>query len=823
MSWTDCLRDAVKDGRLRQEAADQAIELFDEIEESLKNTMHADAATIEAGLRAYKALQHEAFEKKRRELLRIKNWQGIAKNMKEYRNARGEVDPAAAMLAHLDRDEFAGFSNLEARRKRVLGALHGKMDNVLATFRRNIAGEVREKALLDDLAREAFGEDTGNAAAKELAQAWSETAEYARQRFNAAGGRIPKRADWGMPQTHDSLKVRQTAYSEWRDFIAPKLDLQKMIDEATGQPFTPERLEFALREVYETIRSEGIHKMQPSGQPRGKTLASRHADHRFLAFKSADEWLEYQKRFGGNDVYSTMMAHLEGMSRDIAALEILGPNPQATLRFMEQFAKKWGAENNKIDKVNRAGKLARDMYGIYSGGTNAPIDGRIGRGFAGLRQVLQSAQLGAAAISAITDLNYGRIARAHSGIPQAKVIPSILKMLNPVDLSDQRLAVRSGLIAENWSSVAFAQTRYLGDISGPEISRRMADFVMRTSGLSPWTQGGRWAFGMDFMGMLADNAGKVFDELHPDLQSTMRRYGIDGDHWEVMRATGLYEYKGALFLRPDDIATRGDLEPGFADNLADRFMEMIQSETEFAVPSTSLRGRAGLIGEARPGTVQGELLRSFAMYKSFAVTLFHTHVARMVHQKGAMARGRYAANLVISTTLMGALALQLKEISKGRDPRPMNGENAGAFWGAALLQGGGLGIFGDFLFGGLNRFGGGLPETIAGPVAGFGKDTIDLTLGNLAQVAAGENTNAGNDLVRYLRRYTPGGSLWYARLGYERLVLDELQKAIDPDASRRFRNLERKYSREFNQGYWWEPGDNAPARAPEMSNAVEAR
>ena len=54
--------------------------------------------------------------------------------------------------------------------------------------------------------------------------------------------------------------------------------------------------------------------------------------------------------------------------------------------------------------------------------------------------------------------------------------------------------------------------------------------------------------------------------------------------------------------------------------------------------------------------------------------------------------------------LLGGLAVQLKEIAKGNDPRPMD---SAEFWLAAVMQGGGLGIFGDFFSASTSRTGAG--------------------------------------------------------------------------------------------------------------------
>ena len=79
---------------------------------------------------------------------------------------------------------------------------------------------------------------------------------------------------------------------------------------------------------------------------------------------------------------------------------------------------------------------------------------------------------------------------------------------------------------------------------------------------------------------------------------------------------------------------------------------------------------------------------------------------------------------------MGGVALQMKDVARGRDPRPINEK----FIFAAMAQGGGWGIFGDFLFSDMNRYGRGGMSTLAGPIYGVGEDAFRLTLGNIQQL-----------------------------------------------------------------------------------------
>ena len=822
MSFRNCIDDAARAGEITPDQAVMARDLFDELEAEYQGKMNKAAAQAKAGQDTFDTLRRQAIRRKRNKVAQLRAWQEISKNLDNYRDRLGRADPFKAALAIFEQDNASTFSSVTQRIDEVKSEAYANMSGFLAEFRRNLIGEVRKKAKLKNVAREIFGESTGDASASELAQAWSKTAELLRKRFNMAGGAIPKRQDWGLPQMHDQLAVSKAGYQQWRDYITPRLNINKMIDETTGLPFSPQKLELALRDVYESISTDGMNKLKPGGQAAGKSMANRRQDHRFLVFKDADTWMQYQEKFGNANVFDTMIGHIDMMARDIGMMEIMGPNPKATTTFIKQtLAKKAGGDPDLANRARGTSKTIDELYMAITGNVNAPINSFWAATFAGTRQVLQSAQLGSAAVAAITDLNFQRMARSFAGLPQTRMLGQYLKFLNPLGAKEKgELAIRLGLIAEGWTSIASAQMRYVGDISGPEVTRRIADFVMRASLLSPMTQAGRWSFGMEFMGTLADNVGKKFDDLPPMLKKTLERYDIGADRWDMIRATPLYDEQGAKFLRPLDVKSRTDLTPTMANQLGIRLMEMINTETNFAVPSTSVRGRVALTGETRPGTIAGEMTRSFAMYKSFGITLVNTHLMRGMAQAGVRGKGVYFADLLISATIMGALAMQLKEMSKGRDPRPMDSPE---FWGAAFLQGGGLGIYGDFLFADVNRFGGGLAETIAGPVVGFANDVRKLTLGNIMEVASGDDSNTASEMVKFVQRYTPGTSLWYMRLGLERLLFDRLQLYTDPKAAQKFRTLRNKYKREYDQEYWWAPGKPAPARRPDLGAMLPSR
>ena len=410
-----------------------------------------------------------------------------------------------------------------------------------------------------------------------------------------------------------------------------------------------------------------------------------------------------------------------------------------------------------------------------------------------------------------------------NGLPQTSIISDYLKNLMGLGLGErQMLATRLGISADEFTTVAATLERYVGDITGPEVTKRLADFTMRVSILSPLTYAGRRAFGVQYFGTLADTSKYTWKEIgkkEPMLKESLERAGIDEAEWDIIRATPFEEYKGAEFFSVKNLEQRADLPKGAGTKLATKILTAINQETNKAVPSTTVEGRAFLQGDQAGGTFRGEVLNSFAMYKSFSFAVWNTWLKpAFTTTKGRSRKYKHLANLIISTTLMGALAYQLKQISRGKDPMPMN---TGEFWRAAFIQGGGGGVFTDFALGSsTSKYDMTLGETIAGPVFSFFSDLLDLTFGNLAQLNRGEKTNAAGEAIKFAGRYTPGSSLWYTRLAGERLLYDQMQYWADPDYGSKIRRKMRR-DRKLGQPYWWRPGKTEPDRPPDLSNMFE--
>lgn len=829
MTFRQCLDNAESEGVLTRQEAERFRSEYKRLTQAL-SAEYGAGAEREAARRTFNAFAESAMRKKRNKLNQARIVKRLETAQKAYRGLDGKASPGLFLVNLIeDIGGRAGLSTVTQRHRAHLSRAHAIMTDAIRAFERDFVGRTRNIETLKNVVRELFGADSGDAPAKTYARAWTEASEYLRQRFNAAGGAILKLESWGLPQFHDTIAVGRVAAQDWVDYVSPRLDRTKMLDRDTGAPLDDAALKSILFDMHNTIRTGGWSKVEPSGAIAGTSLANRRLDSRVLHFKSPDDWLDYQGRFGQGDAFAAMMGHLDQMSRDIAQMEILGPNPTATMRHLGQSAEKAARESG--DSVMGQVKAAERMLALFNGSANVPENVKIANVVAATREFVTAAKLGFSALSSVTDIKTQRLARRISGVNSNAVIADLFKTLSPSNAATRRLAVRSGLIADGAAHVGAAYARYMGELHARGITRWLADTSLRWNGLSPMTQAHKWTFGMEFMGQAADYADKSIDALRSGGEAekafakTLENYQL-ADKWDAIRAARAYEPEPDVkFLRAEDVARDA------GDDVGLRYFEMIDSQTKIAIPEAMLRARQALHGGA-PGTPGNILLGSFSSFKNYpaSISLILHHLSMTEAMRaggglnGAATGAMFAAQIIAGLTLYGAVAMQLKEIAKGRDPRNMNpASKAGRdFWAQAVFQGGGLGIFGDFVNSASNREGGNIEATIAGAPFGLVSDIASLTIGNAAEKLADpqKDVHFGRDAVNVLRYNTPLANTWWISQAYQRLILDNLQRLADPEADAYFRRQDRSRRRQFGNGYYYAPGQNLPQRGPDFESVL---
>lgn len=884
--FRSCIVEALAKGEIDQDVAAMAEEAYDDAFEAASETLGPVDADRMAAEKAMAKLEAEAIEARRRRQLAVRTRRAALETIAGLKTRRGYtgVKPlgggdgsgkppkggwvqggtppekgkpyssgavAAMGLKRLieNRPGLSGAPgpSVAGRYRYVRGKFDAMMADLIERFETRTGFDAPGRAHMDNIVRELFGEDTGDQAAKALGEAWSKTAETARQMFNAAGGAIGKLERWGLPQQWDAARVREVGRDAWVAEILPRLDRSAMVDRMTGQPFTDARLKAVLGETWESIATGGASKVKPGERLGQGVLAKQRGEERFLVFKSADDWMAAQKAFGEGDPYQAMMGHLDGMASDIAQLQILGPNPRHQFKWLAEFARREAAMEEAAgvkgarDRAEGLVLEAERMLGHYNGDLNMPVNSALSQGGATVRGALTGMMLGSAVLGEIgSGITFGRMARGFSGLDRNGDMGQLIRLLASPE--ERAMARRTGFIIEQATDgfvrASHDNLRLMTVGAKAEggmnaFARRLPAAVIRMQGLTGLVAARKRSLRFELMGALHDVRGRTLAELKAGsrqdqaLARWLDARGFTEADWTIIRASEPFEPRaGASFLLPGKVAH---------PELAARLGEAIELETRFTSPETTLETRAYWTTE-RPGTFFGEVQRSMGMFKGFTATLTSLYAQEMALQARA-AGGSAIANLagsaagaVIFLTLGGALNIQLREMVKGNDPRPMDDPK---FWGAALAQGGGLGMAGDFFYSAQARNGKSAPIASIGPVGQLASDVWDLTGGNVLEVAgalsdgedlgqAVEGARIGRDAARFVGNYNPLSSLWWSRAAFSRLVADNVQRGLDPEAEEAFERRRRRMERESGQEQWWPQGENGPARAPDLSAAWTA-
>jgi hypothetical protein len=222
-------------------------------------------------------------------------------------------------------------------------------------------------------------------------------------------------------------------------------------------------------------------------------------------------------------------------------------------------------------------------------------------------------------------------------------------------------------------------------------------------------------------------------------------------------------------------------------------LRFFADETNYGLLEPDARSRRFTTRAMRPGTFGGEAIRFVAQFKSFPVAFTQRVLGRAVfgHRKdaGFLERFKHIGALVAGTMMAGYVSMTAKDMVRGYWP-PRNPADPKVLM-AAFVQGGSAGIYGDFLFSQVNRFGGGPLETLAGPTIGSVADAVEIGL-RARDAAAGLITGQeaklpAADALTWALGNTPFVNLFYTRPVLDYLFINSLRDAVSPGYLKRQR------------------------------------
>lgn len=713
------------------------------------------------------------------------------------------------------------------------------------------AFDVDNPAMERDIIREIYrGVDgsTGNDVAKAAAGEISKTTNAMRERFNRGGGDVGQ-LDYGyVPIRHSQSKVlgdgSDVQRAAWADKVLPLLDRSKYLDDAgnpmndaairrvlTGEDRAPweakniaargQNVEPRQQGVWDTIAYGGVSKIVPGETTGGAARSNAGSAHRVIHFKDADAHMDYNRQFGEGSLLDALNQHITGMAKNISLVERYGPNPTRNMQTQMQLT---AVHDNTQLRTLEGGMTSVGAYWNYvTGATNTPVNPAMAQRFQTIRTTVSAIKLQGTLLAALGDVGTLFVTAGYNKVPFFKTLGTAARLALPGSKDFRSYLSSQGLIAEQ---LEHGMNRWGTDNLSTTWASNLSAATMKFGGVTGWTDALRTGFQAQMMKGLGEIAGTKWGDLTEWDRRSMGRSGITEDDWNVINTAKLGEYGGSKFLTPDAIYGTGHDQ---AANIVPKVLGMIREEGEYAVLNPDLAAK--VITSATPGTWSGELQKTFMQFKAFPIAMMTRHWGRLADMQrtgdfkaaGAPALANplaYGAALVLSTTLMGAVSNQVKDLLYGKDPEPMWGDakQSSLFWLRAFMKGGGAGFAGDTLNSALTSrdYGSAIGSVVGGPVGSVLFDPLHAAYQASTDSAEGKQTHLGADMFKFAQNNTPLINLWYWKTVWNRLLFDNISENLSPGVTQR--NASRS-NKQYGNEFYWQPGQSSPSRAPNLGNA----
>jgi hypothetical protein len=637
--------------------------------------------------------------------------------------------------------------------------------------------------------------------------------EKARLDQNAEGAYIGKLSDYITRQSHDVTLLRKAAglsvkaddprhFEAWRDFIRPLLDNERTkLDDK------------ALKEAYVGLVSGDHLKSggEPSGFKGSRNLAKKASAERVLHFKDADSWLAYNERFGVGSLSEAVVQSLDIAAQNVGLMRVFGTNPGSVMQqAAEQLAKGLRGEPGKLKKFNDRLPAIERMMAYLDGSTRVPENELLAELGMGARLFQSMTKLPMMLLSQFGDLaTFASEMKFTHGAGYLQSIGEAVAGLGKGlgDTERNKLLSQIGVFADGMS--ADLATKF-GAADQPR--GWMADYQQKFFGLV----GARW-----WNGTMRRRAAEVtshnlalerklgYESLPKDLKRSLGLYEIKAEDWNKIRQN-VREFEGREFIVPEGIG--GETERKLRAFIADR--------VDYAVLNPGAKTNYYMMWgtDLKRGTAAGEAIRFIGQFKGYPISFIERVLGREVYGRGANTLGEALTNkngemvglaqMIVWSTAMGYLSMTAKELAKGKEPRDISEPDvAWRTFLAASAQGGGLGIYGDFLFGEANRGGRGTASTLLGPMISDVAGVNDL----FKRAVRGE-AGAGEALKEALKVASgahPAAAFvvnGYPRIALDYLVLYRIQEELSPGYLRR---MESRARNENAQEYLLPPAEYA--------------
>jgi len=682
---------------------------------------------------------------------------------------------------------------------------------------------------LEDVVTESFGPNgegfdlqnptphTQNKIAHTFARARIEVKKYWVDLMNAEGAMIGWLPNHTVTQYHDPLKVGRAGKEQWikdqLEFIGQGTEAETrtfgLMDEVQRRQF----LDAAWTNIREGNRTS-IDEAPVVSVPGN--LAKKLSQHRKIHYKSDKAWLENFRKYGGNDLKTSMWTELKNLADDAIMIEEFGTNPKLSQEKLWTKLKAYAANppDGKVRKWNEKGRrgvethwqwVDQSAYHLANAGGWGPNIAALTQGYLMAQNM---SKLGGSVFPSFSDLSTAVQTYRYHGLDYLEGMHDHFKFLTKTLTPDERIEVMYAVGEFNDLIIGGFHSRHA--VTNPEVGTmsKMQDFFFKVNLLAGWTYNNRSAAQFVISGNIARKLSRSFDALDPRLQRVLNQYGIDAKDWRVMQDVGVktFDSEGNMIdqMAPSEVLDLNrrqyftpDLLEAIAKNpemslvdrkayqdLAFKMRNFYVQEGRIAIPEPDAADRAIMTAGAQRGTLDRSMWEAIWQFRSFPLTYLRRLGPRYAHQGTIYTIGNLAA-----MTMIGYVSSTAKDILLGKEPKPLDNPKT---WANAFIYSGAGGIMGDFVFNDFRGYGRSVPSVIMGPLGdelnNWGQLYTRLMTGDDAAAKAFNN----------VIRMAPFANLFYTRTALDYMFIYNIQNFLNPGVLRR---REKRMKREYDQQY----------------------
>ena len=738
--------------------------------------------------------------------------------------SEGRINPIEAVSAIL-----VGMQKFSKITRDSIGAKQEALEDVLITkLIRNI-NNISDNAFKDftdgkmdiEIMNEMLGIPTGIKDAKNLAKVLKEFQADLRLRLNDLGANIGELDDWITKMSHDTQKMGRADIGSrliadnryaWREYIKSRLDLKRTFRNVND----PKKIDEILDSIFNSLMSGDHTKYNGADSVYGtKNVTNRLNAARVLHFKNVQARQEYNIKFGEPSLKESIFSVLATSSRNIALMQELGTNPRNTLdKVLSLLKKKYKESDPKIvSQLNF--KTFKNQFAELDGSINGIANDLLARAGMVVRSTGNMARLGSASISSFGDLAQYMGTTSFQG---RGLLTGLFEAMSGLFRANDTAAMEVLQITSN----SVAATAFRGNIYGAADDTwgrmgRLQNTFFKFNGMNGWVASlkSSMALGLSrHYGMLADTK---LSDLSIREQNFLTLYGIDEGKWNMLRSIKTLAVDNKRYLTAesiDDISNNSIINyvgrklsareiRNFKADLQLTWKNVLSDQGKHGSPEPDAAVRAITNQGLEKGTPMGETIRFIMQFKSFPISMWKKIIGRELYSYGpnesSLAKLGGLSTILLLGTFFGYLAMSTKDMLRGRSPRDPKNKNTLL---QAFAQGGGAGIYGDFLISEIqNEYGNGIFETILGPTASDTKKLLDII------TSMNEPKKSGKKFLELIEGHTPFLNLYYTKAAYDYLIGYQIKEMLDPGYFTRMKN---KHEEKRGQNYYLKPGSIIP-------------